>query len=108
MTAKSTQTQSNRNDDVEARVSLIEYQVTVITKGLDEIKALQAATIRQLDTLNNVSNHEFDAYKEAATKTYATKGDLAGVIRLQYWIMGLIAAVFTVGGGAFVGLVLNK
>lgn len=86
------QTQAGRNDDVEARLSLLEYQFTNQAKILERIEANQTATIRQIDTLKYVSQHEFDSYVKDASKSFAS----AATVR---WLLGLV-------GGIFVGVIL--
>lgn len=102
-----TQTQNNRNDDVEARVSLLEYQFREVQRGLGRIETKQDAAIRQIDTMDKVSNHEFDSYVKDASKTFATIADVNATKRLVYWILGLVGGIFIGVTLAIVGVVLR-
>lgn len=92
MTPKAPQTQTSRNDDIDARVGLLEYQFREVQKILSRIENKQDAAIRQIDTLKYVSTHEFDAYVKDASKNFAS----ASTVR---WLLGLV-------GGIFVGVIL--
>lgn len=102
---KNTQTQSSRNDDVEARLSIVEYQFTdfkgLVMKALDRIETKQDAAIRQIDTLKYVSTHEFDQYKEYIAKTYITH-ESNRPMKTLFWaiitasVLGLISLGFFV------------
>lgn len=94
-------------DDVEARVALLEYQFGQVNKTLGRIEDKQDAAIRQIDTLKYVSQHEFDQYKKDSDSRYADKESQKSITRLTWWVLGILAAIFSVGIAAFVGLVLK-
>lgn len=94
-------------NDLESRVGLLEYQFNEIFKKLDRMEAKQDASIRQIDTLQYVSTHEFDQYTKEASQTYATKTDLSGQSKLLYWLLGLVGSIFLLGVAAFIGIVIK-
>lgn len=100
MTAKTSQNQTNRNDDIEARVGLLEYQFREVGKALSRIENKQDAAIRQIDTLKYVSTHEFDQFAKDVAKTYAS----AATVR---WLLGLVGGVFVGVTLAIVGVILR-
>ena len=102
MTAKTlnTQTQSGRNDDVEARLSLLEYQFGAQTRALERIEAKQDAAIRQIDTLQYVPANEFNSYKDYAAKTFAS----GATVR---WLLGLVGGIFIGAILAIIGVALR-
>lgn len=104
MTPRSTQTQRNndfddRNDGLEARVSLLEYQFGEVLKKLDRIESKQDSAIRQIDQLKYVSTHEFDQYIKDAAKTFVTVESIRSM-RTLFWaiitasVLGLISLGF--------------
>ncbi len=101
MTPRSTQTQSGRNDDVDARLTVLEYQFTNQGKILERIEAKQDAAIRQIDTLKYVSTHEFEQYKQDAARQYVTN-ESNRPMRTLFWaiitasILGLVSLGFFV------------
>lgn len=94
------QTQDKRSDDIESRLSLVEYRTDEMLKKLDRIETKQDASIRQIDTLKYVNAHEFDSYKEYAEKRYVTVKENSAM-RVLFW-----AAVGAVVTGV-IGLGLN-
>lgn len=98
---QNTQNQSNRNDDVEARVSLLEYQFGEVQKILNRIETKQDAAIRQIDTLKYVSTHEFEQFKQDVAKTYVSV-DSNRPMRTLFWaiitafILGMVSLGFFV------------
>ena len=101
MTPKSTQSQSGRNDDVEARITVLEYQFSNQGKILERIESKQDAAIRQIDTLKYVSTHEFEQYKQEVERRYVTN-ESNRPMRTLFWtlisasILGLVSLGFFV------------
>ncbi len=100
MSAKTSQTQSNRNDDIEARVSLLEYQFVEVQRSLGRIENKQDAAIRQIDTLKYVDQHQFDSFVKDASKTYAS----AATVK---WLLGLFGGIFVGAVLAIIGVALR-
>lgn len=94
MTAKTSQTQAGRNDDIEARVSLLEYQFAEVLKKLDRIESKQDAAIRQIDTLKYVGQHEYDQFVKTTesrlNKVDTIKNRVALVEKIIFSLVGLV------------------
>lgn len=107
MTKLANPTLKQIRDDVEARVALLEYQFSQVSKMLERIEDKQDAAIRQIDTLKYVSTHEFEQFKVDQSKIVASKESVASITKLLWWVLGILASVFVVGVAAFIGLVLK-
>jgi hypothetical protein len=94
-------------EDIEARTSLLEYQIGQVAKQLERIENKQDAAIRQIDTLKYVSTHEFEEKNKDNDKKYADKDAVRTISKLLYWVLGILASIFLVGLAAFIGLVLK-
>lgn len=105
MAAKTSQTQTKRNNDVEARLTLLEYQHSdfklIVMKALDRIEGKQDAAIRQIDTLQYVSQHEFDAYTKEASKTYVSAESIKSMKTL-FWAIITASVLGLISLGIFV------
>jgi hypothetical protein len=91
MSAKSTQTSTSRNDDVEARISLLEYQFASQTKALERIEAKQDAAIRQIDTLKYVAQHEYDGFASSTDRRLnSLEGIKPRIVLIEKVVYGFI------------------
>lgn len=98
MTAKTSQNQSNRNDDVDARITVLEYQFSSVSRALDRIEAKQDASITQINNMKNVTTHEFDENNKMIANTYVTVESIKS-LRTLFWaiIISLITGLVSLG-----------
>lgn len=79
-------------DNLESRLSIVEYKVDSYGPLLNRIETKLDASIRQIDTLKYVDQHEFDQYKKDADIKFVTN-DANRPQKTLFW--ALITAILT-------------